>query len=68
MDETVGRELARGHGLAVRGSLGVLVEAHRHSLVRADQLRLYLGEMARRQDIWVNQALVDRLLQEVLER
>ena len=67
MDETAGRELARDHGLAVRGSLGVLVEAYRRGLVRAEQLRLYLGEMARRQDIWVNQALVDRLLQEVLE-
>jgi predicted nucleic acid-binding protein len=67
MDETVGRQTARDRGLAVRGSLGVLVEAYHRGLIQADQLRLYLEEMARRQDIWVNPALVERLLREVLE-
>jgi hypothetical protein len=65
MDETAGRQLAREQGLAVRGSLGVLIEAYRRELISADQLRLYLGETARRQDIWVNRALVERLLHEV---
>jgi predicted nucleic acid-binding protein len=67
MDETVGRQTARDRGLAVRGSLGVLVEAYQRSLIQADQLRLYFEEMARRHDIWVNSALVARLLTEVLE-
>lgn len=65
MDETAGRQLAREQGLAVRGSLGVLIEAYRRELISPDQLRLYLGEAARRQDIWINRALVERLLQEV---
>jgi predicted nucleic acid-binding protein len=67
MDETVGRQTARERGLAVRGSLGVLVEAYQRGLIEADQLRLYFEEMARRQDIWINPALVERLLTEVLQ-
>ena len=67
MDETVGRQIARDRGLAVRGSLGVLVGAYQQGLIQADQLRLYFEEMARRQDIWISPALVERLLREVLE-
>jgi len=66
MDETVGRRVVRARGLAVRGSLGVLIEAYRRRLIGADQLRLYLAEIARREDIWVSRALVERLLREVL--
>jgi predicted nucleic acid-binding protein len=66
MDETVGRRVARARGLAVRGSLGVLIEAYWRRLIGADQLRLYLAEIARREDIWVSRALVERLLWEVL--
>jgi predicted nucleic acid-binding protein len=66
MDEVTGREVARALGLTVRGSLGVLIESYRRGLIGADQLRLYLVEIARRQDIWVNRALVERLLQEIL--
>jgi len=43
-----------------------LIEAYRRRLIGADQLRLYLAEIARREDIWVSRALVERLLREVL--
>jgi uncharacterized protein len=66
MDETEGRRAARAQGFTVRGSMGILVEAFRQSLISADQLELNLTEMARRQDIWVNPALAQRLLREVL--
>jgi len=66
MDEAAGRKVARDRGLTVRGSLGVLIESYRRGLVGADQLRLYLAEIARRQDIWISPALVERLLHEVL--
>ncbi len=65
MDESEGREIARKHGVRVRGSLGVLVEAYQRGLIGADQLRACLAEMARREDIWVSRALVERLLGEV---
>lgn len=65
-DETAAREVARVCGLVVRGSLGILIEAYRRDLIDADQLRLYFAELARRQDIWVNRRLVERLLRDVL--
>ena len=66
MDETAGRGVARAYGLTVRGSLGILVESYRQGLIEADQLRLYLAEIVRRQDIWISQGLVARLLREIL--
>ena len=33
-----------------------------------DQLRLNLAEIARQQDIWINPALVERLLGEIVEK
>jgi predicted nucleic acid-binding protein len=66
MDEAVGREIVRRRGLAVRGSLGILIQAYRQGIIEADRLRLYFGEMARRDDVWINPTLVDRLLGEVL--
>jgi uncharacterized protein len=66
MDETAGRVAAKARGFQVRGSLGILIEAFRQGLIGHDQLRLSLSEMARRQDIWVNPQLVERLLGAVL--
>ena len=65
MDESAGREIARKHSVRVRGSLGVLVEAHQRGLIGPEQLRAYFAEMARREDIWVSRALVERVLGEV---
>ena len=67
MDESIGRACARGYGLAVRGSLGILVEAFRQNLLDKDRLRLALNEMSRRPDIWISSTLVERVLRELLE-
>jgi len=67
MDEALGREIARAQGLTVRGSPGVLIEAYQRDMIRSGQLRLYFATIARRRDIWINQALVERLLHKVLE-
>jgi predicted nucleic acid-binding protein len=66
IDETAGRQLARARGFVVRGSLGMLIEAYRLGLLSSDQFRLNMTEIANRQDIWVNPALVERLLHEAL--
>jgi predicted nucleic acid-binding protein len=65
MDEAAGREMARNLRLTVRGSLGVLIEAWQQNLISADQLRFYFAELARRQDVWISRALVERLLREL---
>lgn len=66
MDETAGRVVARDHGIPVRGSLGVLIEAYRNQMINEPDLRFYFAEIERRQDIWINRTLLRRLLHEVL--
>jgi predicted nucleic acid-binding protein len=66
MDEHAGRKIARDQGLVVRGSLGILIQAYRGDIIGSDQLRLCFAEIVRRQDIWINPALVERLLREIL--
>ena len=65
IDEAIGRQEARNRGFSVRGSLGILIQAYRKGFLSAEQLRLNLNEIAHRQDIWVNPALVQRLLREI---
>jgi len=67
MDESLGRQAARARGLAVRGSLGVLVEAYRRNFISADQFRLNVAEIARRRDIWISPELAERVLTETLK-
>jgi len=66
IDDSVGRQVAREHGVAVRGSLGILVEAQRRGLIQPDQLRLCMEEIASRPDIWISRELVERIRREVL--
>jgi predicted nucleic acid-binding protein len=67
IDETIGRAVARSLGLKVRGSLAVLVDAYRRQLISKSALRSYFAEIAERQDIWINPALVKIVLQEALQ-
>lgn len=66
IDEEEGRTVARRRGLAVRGTLGMLIEAYRANLIDSDQLRFYFAEIERRTDIWISPALCRRLLKETL--
>ena len=66
MDEELGRGSARQHSLTVRGSLGVLVTAYDQDIIVADQLHLYFDQIAIRDDIWINPALCQRVLANVL--
>lgn len=66
IDEAEGREAARSNGLAVRGTLGILIEAYREDLITESQLRLAVAEIVQRQDIWISPALAERVLREVL--
>ena len=66
LDEEQGRQQARQRGLAVRGTLGVLIAAYRRSLITTDQLRLYFRQIQERDDIWISSQLCQRLLQEAL--
>jgi predicted nucleic acid-binding protein len=62
MDEERGRRYARQLGLSVRGTLGVLIEAHSEKLITSDQLRLYFHQIETRPDIWISPTLAATLL------
>jgi predicted nucleic acid-binding protein len=54
IDETVGRRIARLHGLTVTGSLGILIRAKQEGA--QIELRTAIGRM-RQQGIWLSEAL-----------
>lgn len=54
IDETVGRRIARLHGLTVTGSLGILIRAKQQGA--AVSLRTAIGRM-RQRGIWLSEAL-----------
>jgi predicted nucleic acid-binding protein len=54
IDETVGRRIARLHGLTVTGSLGILIQAKQQG--RAITLRTAIAGM-RQHGIWLSEAL-----------
>jgi len=68
MDEEIGRVVARQQGLAVHGSLGILIRAFRRSLITETELRLDFGELSTRADVWISPTLCSRLLKRVLEQ
>jgi predicted nucleic acid-binding protein len=67
IDEERGRRAARQLGLSVRGTLGVLVEAYRQTLITDDQLRLYFHQIITRSDIWISSSFATALLDRILK-
>jgi len=63
LDDETARAEARRVGLHVRGTLGVLAQAHRQGLLSFPQLELLINEIAARPDIWI----ATRLCEQVLE-
>jgi len=62
VDDEDARTEARRLGLPVRGTLGVLVEAHRRALLTLPEVELLLNEIAARPDIWISADLCARVL------
>jgi predicted nucleic acid-binding protein len=62
MDEEIGRKTAREHGLEVKGSLGVLIEAYQQEIITFEQINFYFKQIIKRHDIWINPLLCNKLL------
>jgi predicted nucleic acid-binding protein len=58
LDDRLAREYAQGLGLHVKGTLGVIVEAHRRALLSAEEVELIFQTIVEREDIWINDMLV----------
>ena len=61
-DEEAARTEARRLGLPVKGTIGVLVEAHRRALLTFPEIELLLNEISVRPDIWISSNLCARVL------
>jgi hypothetical protein len=57
MDDEIARSEARRLGFSVKGTLGILVEAHHKKYLTIDQVALLLREIAARPDIWISEPL-----------
>ncbi len=66
IDEYAGRQVARKLKLPSRGSLGILIEAYRESIISAEQISFYFTEIVEDRDIWISTQLVNRLRREIL--
>jgi predicted nucleic acid-binding protein len=62
LDDEVARTEARRLGLRLRGTLGILVQAHRQSLLSFNQIELLIHEVAARPDIWISTKLCQQVL------
>ncbi|MEA3349962.1 MAG: hypothetical protein U9Q82_05015 [Chloroflexota bacterium] len=62
MDDEVARAEARRLKIQVRGTLGVLVQAHRSCILTFKQIKLLIEEIATRPDIWIAARLCEQVL------
>jgi predicted nucleic acid-binding protein len=63
LDDETARTEARRLGLAVKGTLGVLVQAYRAGLLGQRETDFLLVEIAERPDIWISSELCNQIRQ-----
>ena len=68
LDDEVARSEARRLGFRLRGTLGVLVQAHRSGLLPFTEVELLILEIAARPDIWIGEKLCHAVLDELRPR
>lgn len=61
LDDLLAREEAQRIGLRVKGTLGILVDACRKSLLAVEEAELVFQAILEREDIWISSALVRRV-------
>lgn len=62
LDDLKAREEAQARGLAVKGTLGVIVQAYRAKLLRFDEVRTLVEAIIARDDIWIAEGLCRKVL------
>jgi predicted nucleic acid-binding protein len=68
LDDEVARSEARRLGLRLKGTLGVLVQAHRQGLLPFREAELLILEIATRPDIWISEKLCQAVLDDLRPR
>lgn len=68
LDDEAARSEARRLGFRLKGTLGVLVEAHRKGLLAFGEVELLVLEIAARPDIWIGEKLCRAVLDDLRPR
>ena len=61
LDDLLAREEAQRLGLKVKGTLGVIAQAYRNGLMTLAEVELTFQAILDREDIWISDALVRRV-------
>jgi len=61
LDDLLAREEAQRLGLKAKGTLGIIVEAYRRGYLSIGEVELILQSIMTREDIWISEALVRRV-------
>lgn len=62
LDDLKAREEAQTRGLAVKGTLGVIVQAYRSGLLQLDEVEAIVEAMIARDDIWIAEGLCRQVM------
>ena len=62
LDDLKARAEARSRGLAVKGTLGIILQAHRAGLLPLEEVRTIVDAIIDRDDIWIAEGLCHQVL------
>jgi predicted nucleic acid-binding protein len=65
LDDLKAREEAKRLGLAVKGALGVLVQAYREKLISFAEVSAFIETIIRHDDIWISAELCREVLRQI---
>lgn len=64
IDDLLAREQAKRQGLHVKGTLGIILHAHKSGLLQDQEVELVFATLLNRSDIWISDDLVRRVRQD----
>lgn len=65
-DDLKARDTAKSYGLAVKGTLGIIVSAYRNGLLQLHDLEAIINSIIIREDIWIARGLCRDVLAKIL--
>lgn len=68
LDDLKAREEAQARGLTIKGTLGVLVQAHQQGALQLDETQAIIETIRDRNDIWIAPGLCQRVLEKLETR
>lgn len=68
LDDLKARDEARSRGLDIKGTLGIILQAHRAGLLPLEEVQTIVGVIIARDDIWIAEGLCREVLARLKEQ